>query len=1326
MRGCARVRITRLVMGVVSSAAVLGVFAMPAAASGLPANGLPPTVAPVGLSSAAQVAHVDGVDPSIRATSAGTTVNVGDLPTGVAVTDTRAYVADAKSDEVSVLNLTQSPAAVVATIPVGTFPVAVALSPDGSTAYATNFKDGTLSIIDTATDTVTFIVPVGTDPDGVVQVGSLVYVANLLSGTISVVDPSSGTVAFTITLSGTQTPAPSGLAASPDGRHLYVDDARNGTTDVVDLTADPPGTVGSATVGTYPAYLAIDGTTGYVANATKGGATPGTVSVLDLSNPAGPATAATIPVGSHPYGIATLPSLGLALATNSGDNDVSVINTSTDAETTTVPVGTTPDAIAVTPDQTTAVVTNEGDNTVSILHVNQAPVNSVPGAGSVDANDSPSVDNTLVFSSANGNGISTSDPDAGANPEQVSLSVAHGTLTLAATAGLTFSSGANGSGAMIFTGSINDINTALDGLTYEPTQDFSGPDTLTFSVDDQGNSGDISQPETTTSTVAISVDNVAPTVSSPTYTGAIGNTTFGVGTTPSQPSTSTTGTVLTGSADANGDSLSAVAGTITTANNGSVSMNSAGTFTYDPPAGFTGNDTFQFQVTDGVNTTDGTATVTVAHMVWYVDDNAVTDGTGTSADPFTGLSDVTGPAGPTNSGDDIFLFGSATAYGGGITLKSDQLLIGQSATLTVGGQTVSTGTGTNPTVTKTGGTGTGIDLGEGDTVTGITISSTSGAGIIADNINSFTLDSSDTISDTTGDGLDITGGDGTVTVGAPISGAGGHSIDVSGRTAGTITVSGGVSDTGTGVVLTNNTGSEIDLTGGLTASTGTSPAFTATGGGTITLSGAANTLTTTTATALDVENDAIGSAGLTFASISAGSSSAGPASGIIDTGSGTTGGLTVTGAGTTAGSGGTIDNAGNGAADNAAIELGTNTVQSPTANPIGPVSLSNMAIQSGGSGTGAGVYATNVSDFTFAGNSVTNEHGAGIFLSGFGNSGSGGTFSITGNTLTGQADSAIDVTYPEAGAGTSGTNSGLISQNTIGDGTTPNSGSTGGEGIDVVQQGASGAIIADVSNNKVHDIESSYGILGGVAQGSGGEENLTVTDNTVDQSDNGSLSGSENLDAISVGSGSNASVVCVNPTGNHASGASTNFEGLGFDAVGLSLVQNSSSPTFELQGYTGPANDSGGQVESQLDSTNTLSGPSDPTDESIAINNAGTDNFVGGTCTTPASPPAALAAARSARTSTRHDAVALAARARAKRHAARHLAARHAARRIAARHAARTGATLGGRLTAIRSHGALPARAARTASAAVRGRAHALLTATLRARLGSAMDRRRP
>src|SRR5205814_1510261 len=62
-------------------------------------------------------------------------VTVGSQPTGVAVSQTRAYVANQGSNTLSVIDLSQNPPLVVATIPVGSAPDAAALSANGARLY---------------------------------------------------------------------------------------------------------------------------------------------------------------------------------------------------------------------------------------------------------------------------------------------------------------------------------------------------------------------------------------------------------------------------------------------------------------------------------------------------------------------------------------------------------------------------------------------------------------------------------------------------------------------------------------------------------------------------------------------------------------------------------------------------------------------------------------------------------------------------------------------------------------------------------------------------------------------------------------------------------------------------------------------------------------------------------------------------------------------------------------------------------------------------------------------------------------------------------------
>jgi YVTN family beta-propeller protein len=69
----------------------------------------------------------------------------------VVFAQTRAYVPNVGDFTVSVIDSATN--TVVATVPVGVLPIAVAVTPDGAFAYVTNNFDNTLSVIDTATNT---------------------------------------------------------------------------------------------------------------------------------------------------------------------------------------------------------------------------------------------------------------------------------------------------------------------------------------------------------------------------------------------------------------------------------------------------------------------------------------------------------------------------------------------------------------------------------------------------------------------------------------------------------------------------------------------------------------------------------------------------------------------------------------------------------------------------------------------------------------------------------------------------------------------------------------------------------------------------------------------------------------------------------------------------------------------------------------------------------------------------------------------------------------------------------------------------------------------
>jgi len=101
-------------------------------------------------------------------------IGLGFAPFGVVVTPdgSKVYVANQNSLTVSVID-TATNTVIGYPIPVPSFPVGVAVTPDGAKVYVTNSFGNTVSVIDTATNTVIGSpIPVGDDHQGVAVKGS--------------------------------------------------------------------------------------------------------------------------------------------------------------------------------------------------------------------------------------------------------------------------------------------------------------------------------------------------------------------------------------------------------------------------------------------------------------------------------------------------------------------------------------------------------------------------------------------------------------------------------------------------------------------------------------------------------------------------------------------------------------------------------------------------------------------------------------------------------------------------------------------------------------------------------------------------------------------------------------------------------------------------------------------------------------------------------------------------------------------------------------------------------------------------------------------------
>ncbi|MGF1481602.1 MAG: DUF4347 domain-containing protein [Cyanophyceae cyanobacterium] len=147
---------------------------------------------------------------------------------------------------------------------------------------------------------------------------------------------------------------------------------------------------------------------------------------------------------------------------------------------------------------------------INVVAENDRPLNTLPPPQTVDE------DNVLVFTESNQ--ISVSDVDADNRELQVSLAAADGILSLnSGTEAITFSDADGTDGTLAFTGTIENINNALNGIAFTPTTNFNGETTITVATQDLGNSGagGSLDAEDTLISVTVNAVNDAPVIDVP-------------------------------------------------------------------------------------------------------------------------------------------------------------------------------------------------------------------------------------------------------------------------------------------------------------------------------------------------------------------------------------------------------------------------------------------------------------------------------------------------------------------------------------------------------------------------------------------------------------------------------------------------------------------------------------------------------------------------------------------------------------------------------------------------------------------------------------------
>src|SRR5882757_4222488 len=112
------------------------------------------------------------------------------------------FVVAQYSDEVAVID--SSSDQIITKIPVGAWPVRIAMSPDRLKAYVSNRTDNTVSVIDTVALTTSTPIPVGASPQesAVTPDGLRLFLVHNAADFVTVIDTTTNSVITTIPIGG--------------------------------------------------------------------------------------------------------------------------------------------------------------------------------------------------------------------------------------------------------------------------------------------------------------------------------------------------------------------------------------------------------------------------------------------------------------------------------------------------------------------------------------------------------------------------------------------------------------------------------------------------------------------------------------------------------------------------------------------------------------------------------------------------------------------------------------------------------------------------------------------------------------------------------------------------------------------------------------------------------------------------------------------------------------------------------------------------------------------------------------------------------------------
>jgi YVTN family beta-propeller protein len=275
-------------------------------------------------------------------------------------------------------------------------PYAVAVNPKTSKAYAVNFSDSTVTVIDSFRNSRRTI-NVGSQPVAIAvnPATNKIYVGNDGSGTVSVIDGATDTVTRTVEVGA----LPYVVAANPTTNKIYVSKTFSNTMTAIDGASNATSYLKA---GIRADAIAVNPVTNkvYLTNYESPD-----VTVMDGATH----NTATVATGVHVWAIAQNPVTNKIYVANKGSSNLTVINGASN-ETTTVKTGDSPCAVGVDSVANRVYAVNYASDSVTVIDgANNSVIATIAVGAGPQAIGINSVTHTIFVANTHGNNVTVID-----------------------------------------------------------------------------------------------------------------------------------------------------------------------------------------------------------------------------------------------------------------------------------------------------------------------------------------------------------------------------------------------------------------------------------------------------------------------------------------------------------------------------------------------------------------------------------------------------------------------------------------------------------------------------------------------------------------------------------------------------------------------------------------------------------------------------------------------------------------------------------------------------------------------------------------------------